>query len=424
MSVQAKEIIQTEENHPLKEFQLHLREACELLHYSESVYELLAEPLRFFTVRIPVRMDNGKTEVFTGFRAQHNDAVGPTKGGIRFHPEVTADEVKALAGWMSLKCGIAELPYGGGKGGVICDPRQMSMNELERLSRGYVRAVSQIVGPTKDIPAPDVFTNPQIMAWMMDEYSEIREFESPGFITGKPLALGGSVGRETATSKGLYHIFNLISRMKGIEVGQARVIIQGFGNVGSYLAHFLHAQGAKIVGIGDANGAIFDENGLDIPHMMERRDSFGTVSHLFEKTITNRELLEQPCDILIPAALGGVITAENAERLQCKIVIEAANGPTTAEAEAILQKRDITVVPDILANSGGVIVSYFEWVQNNQGFYWDEETVDKLLREKMEASFRKAYDTMVHYQVDMRKAVYLVAVKRLAEASRVRGWVN
>ncbi len=424
MSVQAKEIVQTEENHPLKEFQLHLREACELLNYSESVYELLAEPLRFFTVRIPVRMDNGKTEVFTGFRAQHNDAVGPTKGGIRFHPEVTADEVKALAGWMSLKCGIAELPYGGGKGGVICDPRQMSMNELERLSRGYVRAVSQIVGPTKDIPAPDVFTNPQIMAWMMDEYSEIREFESPGFITGKPLALGGSVGRETATSKGLYHIFNLISRMKGIEAGQARVIIQGFGNVGSYLAHFLHAQGAKIVGIGDANGAIFDENGLDIPHLMERRDSFGTVSHLFENTITNRELLEQPCDILIPAALGGVITAENAERLQCKIVIEAANGPTTAEAEAILQKRDITVVPDILANSGGVIVSYFEWVQNNQGFYWDEETVDKLLREKMEASFRKAYDTMVRYQVDMRKAVYVVAVKRLAEASRVRGWVN
>ncbi|MDF2683028.1 MAG: rocG [Brevibacillus sp.] len=424
MSVQAKEIIQTEEESPLKEFQLHLREACELLHYSESVYELLKEPLRFFTVRIPVRMDNGRTEVFTGFRAQHNDSVGPTKGGIRFHPEVTADEVKALAGWMSLKCGIAELPYGGGKGGVICDPRQMSMTELERLSRGYVRAVSQIVGPTKDIPAPDVFTNPQIMAWMMDEYSEIREFESPGFITGKPLVLGGSLGRETATSKGLFHIFNLISRMKGIRIEQARVIIQGFGNVGSYLAHFLHAKGAKIVGIGDANGAIFDENGLDIPYLMERRDSFGTVTHLFEDKISNGELLEQPCDILIPAALGGVITKENAERLQCKIVIEAANGPTTAEAEEILQGRDITVVPDILANSGGVIVSYFEWVQNNQGFYWDEETVDKLLQEKMEASFRKAYDTSLSYQVNMRKAVYVVAVKRLAEASRIRGWVN
>lgn len=424
MSVQAKEIIQTEEKSPLKEFQLHLREACELLHYSESVYELLREPLRFFTVRIPVKMDDGTTKVFTGYRAQHNDAVGPTKGGIRFHPEVTADEVKALAGWMSLKCGIADLPYGGGKGGVICDPRQMSMNELERLSRGYVRAVSQIVGPTKDIPAPDVFTNPQIMAWMMDEYSEIREFESPGFITGKPLALGGSLGRETATSKGVFHICNIISRMKGIGIDQARVIIQGFGNVGSFLANYLHEQGAKIVGIGDANGAVFDENGLDIPYLMERRDSFGTVTHLFENKISNRELLEQPCDILIPAALGGVITKDNAERLQCKIVIEAANGPTTAEAEVILQERDITVVPDILANSGGVIVSYFEWVQNNQGFYWDAETVDKLLQEKMEASFRKAYDTSIYYKVNMRKAVYVVSVKRLAEASRMRGWVN
>lgn len=424
MSVQAKEIIQSEESNPLKEFQLHLREACELLRYSESVYELMKEPLRFFTVRIPVRMDNGTTKVFTGYRAQHNDAVGPTKGGIRFHPEVTADEVKALAGWMSLKCGIADLPYGGGKGGVICDPRQMSTSELERLSRGYVRAVSQIVGPTKDIPAPDVFTNPQIMAWMMDEYSEIREFESPGFITGKPLVLGGSVGRETATSKGLYHIFRLISRLKGIPMQEAQVIIQGFGNVGSYLAHFLHAQGAKIVGIGDANGAIYDEQGLDVPHLMERRDSFGAVTHLFPNTISNRELLEKPCDILIPAALGGVITKDNAARLQCKIVIEAANGPTTSEAEGILQERDITVVPDILANSGGVIVSYFEWVQNNQGFYWDEEKVDKLLQEKMEASFRKAYDTSISYKVNMRKAVYLVSVKRLAEAARVRGWVN
>lgn len=212
--------------------------------------------------------------------------------------------------------------------------------------------------------------------------------------------------------------------MKGIRIEQARVIIQGFGNVGSYLAHFLHAKGAKIVGVGDANGAIFDENGLDIPYLMERRDSFGTVSHLFEDKISNGELLEQPCDILIPPALGGVITKENAERLQCKIVIEAANGPTTAEAEEILQERDITVVPDILANSGGVIVSYFEWVQNNQGFYWDEETVNKLLQEKMEASFRKAYNTSLSYQVNMRKAVYVVAVKRLSEASRLRGWVN
>ncbi|HZG17722.1 MAG TPA: Glu/Leu/Phe/Val dehydrogenase [Candidatus Bathyarchaeia archaeon] len=426
MSVETKEITQLheEESNPLLEFQQHLREVCELLQYSESVYDLLKEPLRFFKVRIPVRMDDGTTQVFTGFRAQHNDAVGPTKGGIRFHPEVTEEEVKALAGWMSLKCGIANLPYGGGKGGVICDPRQMSTGELERLSRGYVRAISQIVGPTKDIPAPDVFTNPQIMAWMMDEYSEIREFESPGFITGKPLVLGGSVGRETATSKGLYHIYNLITRMKGIPAQEARVIIQGFGNVGSYLANFLHEQGARVVGIGDANGAIYKEDGLDIPSLLDRRDSFGAVTHLFADKISNQELLEKPCDILIPAALGGQITKDNAARLACKIVIEAANGPTTAEAESILQERGIVVVPDILANSGGVIVSYFEWVQNNQGFYWDIETVDKLLQEKMEESFRKAAETSQQYGVSMRKAVYMVAVRRLAEAARVRGWVQ
>ncbi|MGG1663284.1 Glu/Leu/Phe/Val family dehydrogenase [Brevibacillus sp. NRS-1366] len=426
MSVQVKEIIQLQEevSNPLHEFQHHLREVCELLRYSEAVYELLKEPLRFLTVRIPVRMDDGTTKVFTGYRAQHNDAVGPTKGGIRFHPEVTGDEVKALAGWMSLKCGIADLPYGGGKGGVICDPRQMSTAELERLSRGYVRAVSQIVGPTKDIPAPDVFTNPQIIAWMMDEYSEIREFESPGFITGKPLVLGGSVGRETATSKGLYHIYNLITQMKGIPTQDARVIIQGFGNVGSYLAKFLYEQGVKIVGIGDANGAIYDAGGLDVPSLLERRDSFGAVTQLFTNKISNQELLEQPCDILIPAALGGQLTKENAPRLQCKIVIEAANGPTTAEAERILQERGIIVVPDILANSGGVIVSYFEWVQNNQGFYWDEATVDKMLQEKTERSFRKAYETSLQYKVNMRTAVYMVAVRRLAEAARVRGWVD
>ncbi|WP_134683739.1 Glu/Leu/Phe/Val family dehydrogenase [Brevibacillus migulae] len=426
MSVQAKEISQLheEKSNPLQEFQQHLREVCELLQYSEAVYDLLKEPLRFFKVRIPVRMDDGTTQVFTGYRAQHNDAVGPTKGGIRFHPGVTADEVKALAGWMSLKCGIADLPYGGGKGGVICDPRQMSTGELERLSRGYVRAISQIVGPTKDIPAPDVFTNPQIMAWMMDEYSEIREFESPGFITGKPLVLGGSVGRETATSKGLYHIYNLITRMKGIPVREARVIIQGFGNVGSYLANFLHEQGARVVGIGDANGAIYKESGLDIPSLLDRRDSFGTVTHLFTDKISNQELLEKPCDILIPAALGRQITKDNAARLGCKIVIEAANGPTTAEAESILEERGIVVVPDILANSGGVIVSYFEWVQNNQGFYWDSATIDKLLQEKMEQSFRKAVETSQQYGVSMRKAVYMVAVKRLAEAAYVRGWVQ
>lgn len=412
------------EANPLVEFQHNLKDACELLRYPENVYDFLKEPIRFLQVRIPVKMDDGNTVTFTGYRAQHNDAVGPTKGGIRFHPEVDADEVKALSGWMSLKCGIADLPYGGGKGGIICDPRKMSMNELERLSRGYVRAISQIVGPTKDIPAPDVFTNAQIMAWMMDEYSEIREFESPGFITGKPIALGGSVGRETATSKGVFHVYNMICKIKGIDVKNSRVIVQGFGNVGSYLALFLHEQGAKVVGIADANGGVYDENGLDIPSLMDRRDSFGTVTHLFNNVIPNKELLEKECDILIPAALGGQITKDNADRLKCKVVIEAANGPTTHEAGEILEKRGIDVVPDVLANSGGVIVSYFEWVQNNQGYYWSEAEVDTKLQEKMEASFHKVYNTAQEYKVNMRKAAYLVSVRRLAEAGRLRGWVS
>lgn len=413
-----------EEDNPLELFQLHLREACEALRLPENVYELLKEPIRFLTVRFPVRMDNGSVQTFTGYRAQHSDAVGPTKGGIRFHPEVTADEVKALSGWMSLKCSVAELPYGGGKGGVICDPRTMSMGEVERLSRAYVRAISQLVGPTKDIPAPDVYTNPQIMAWMMDEYSEIREFESPGFITGKPIVLGGSVGRETATSKGVYHIVNLVSRLQGWQLNQLRVIIQGFGNVGSYLAQILHQQGVKVVGISDVYGAIYDEAGLDIPSLMDRRDSFGCVTNLFSNTISNQELLEKPCHILIPAALGGQITSDNANRLQCQYIIEAANGPTTAAAEPILEQRNISVIPDILANSGGVIVSYFEWVQNNQGFYWGEEEVDRLLQQKMESSFQKVMETAKQYKAPLRKAVYMSAIKRLAEAARMRGWVS
>ncbi|MGE5701094.1 MAG: Glu/Leu/Phe/Val family dehydrogenase [Clostridia bacterium] len=412
------------EANPLVEFQHHLKEACALLRYPDNVFDFLKEPIRFLTVRIPVKMDDGNTVTFTGYRAQHNDAVGPTKGGIRFHPEVDADEVKALSGWMSIKCGVADLPYGGGKGGIICDPRKMSIHELERLSRGYVRAISQIVGPTKDIPAPDVFTNAQIMAWMMDEYSEIREFESPGFITGKPIALGGSLGRETATSKGVYHIYNLICAEYGIDVKNSRVIVQGFGNVGSYLALFLHQAGAKVVGIADANGGVYDENGLDIPNLMDRRDSFGAVTHLFQNTISNKELLEKECDVLIPAALGNQITKENAGNLKCKIIVEAANGPTTHEAAEILEERGIPVVPDILANSGGVIVSYFEWVQNNQGFYWTEEEVDRKLQEKMEMSFKKIHDTAQQYKVNMRKAAYVVSIRRLAEAARLRGWVS
>ncbi|UFJ42813.1 Glu/Leu/Phe/Val dehydrogenase [Brevibacillus humidisoli] len=400
-----------------------IKEALEKLGYQDAMYELLKEPLRVLTVRIPVRMDNGEVKVFTGYRAQHNDAVGPTKGGIRFHPEVTEDEVKALSIWMSLKAGIVDLPYGGGKGGIVCDPREMSFRELERLSRGYVRAISQLVGPTKDIPAPDVFTNSQIMAWMMDEYSRIREFDSPGFITGKPISLGGSHGRETATAKGVTICIREALKRRGIQLEGARVVVQGFGNAGSYLSKFMHDAGAKVVGISDAYGALHDPDGLDIDYLLDRRDSFGTVTKLFTNTITNKELLELDCDILVPAAIENQITAENAHNIKASIVVEAANGPTTLEATKILTERGILLVPDVLASSGGVTVSYFEWVQNNQGYYWSEEEVERKLEEVMVKAFDNVYQTAQTRRVDMRLAAYMVGVRKMAEASRFRGWV-
>lgn len=407
----------------LQSTQSVIKEALDLLGYSEATYELLKEPIRMLTVRIPVRMDDGNVNIFTGYRAQHNDAVGPTKGGVRFHPDVNENEVKALSLWMSLKCGIADLPYGGGKGGIICDPRTMSFGELERLSRGYVRAISQIVGPTKDIPAPDVFTNSQVMAWMMDEYSRIREFDSPGFITGKPIVLGGSLGRESATAKGVIICIEEAAKRNQLDLKGARVIIQGFGNAGSFLAKFLHDAGALIVGISDAYGALYDQAGLDIEYLLDKRDSFGTVTNLFKKTISNQELLISDCDILVPAAISNQITKENAHDIKAKVVVEAANGPTTLEATRILTERGIFLVPDVLASSGGVTVSYFEWVQNNQGYYWSEEEIDQKFRNMIVDSFEKICTFSKQHQVDMRLAAYTVGVKRMAEASHFRGWV-
>lgn len=400
-----------------------IQKALNKLGYTQEMYELLKDPIRMLTVRIPVRMDDGTVQIFTGYRSQHNDAVGPTKGGVRFHPEVDEQEVKALSIWMSLKCGITDLPYGGGKGGIICDPRKMSFRELERLSRGYVRAISQIVGPTKDIPAPDVYTNSQIMAWMMDEYSRLREFDSPGFITGKPIVLGGSKGRETATARGVTICVEEAVKKKGFELQGARVVIQGFGNAGSYLAKFMHDAGAKVIAVSDVYGGVHDPNGLDIDYLLDRRDSFGTFSKIFEHTISNSELLELDCDILVPAAISNQITAKNAANIKAKIVVEAANGPTTLEATTILTERGILLVPDILASAGGVTVSYFEWVQNNQGYYWSEEEVDDKLSRVMIHSFENIYQTAALHKVDMRLAAYMVGIKKMAEAARFRGWV-
>lgn len=402
--------------------QVVIKEALDKLGYDEGMYELLKEPMRMTEVRIPIKMDDGKVKVFTGFRGQHNDAVGPTKGGVRFHPDVTLDEVRALSMWMTLKAGIVDLPYGGGKGGIICDPREMSMDELERLSRGYVRALSQVMGPAKDIPAPDVFTNSQIMAWMMDEYSRIDEFNSPGFITGKPIVLGGSQGRDRATAEGVTIIINEAAKRRGIDMKGARIVIQGFGNAGSFLSKFLHDAGAKVIGISDAYGALHDPDGLDIDYLLDRRDSFGTVTTLFENTLTNQELLELDCDILVPAAIENQITEHNANNIKASIVVEAANGPTTSEATKILSERGILLVPDVLASAGGVTVSYFEWVQNNMGYYWTEELVRERMTEKMVTAFENVYSVSTTRGIDMRLAAYMIGIRKTAEASRFRGW--
>ncbi|GAB3064679.1 Glu/Leu/Phe/Val dehydrogenase [Salinicoccus sesuvii] len=399
-----------------------IHEALDKLGFDEGMYELIKEPLRLLKVRIPVRMDDGSVKVFTGYRAQHNDAVGPTKGGVRFHPDVNEEEVVALSMWMTLKSGIVNLPYGGGKGGIVCDPREMSIAEVERLSRGYVRAISQIVGPTKDIPAPDVFTNSQIMAWMMDEYSIIDEFNSPGFITGKPLVLGGSQGRDRATAMGVIICLQQALEKRGMRIEDIRVVIQGFGNAGSFLAKILSDKGAKIVGISDANGALHDPNGLDIDYLLDRRDSFGMVTNLFDDVMKNEELFGIDCDVLIPAAIANQITVDNAHSVKADIICEAANGPTTKEATRILTDNGKLIVPDVLASAGGVTVSYFEWVQNNQGYYWDEDEVNEKLEIKLKKAFDDIYDLHEKRHIDMRLAAYIIGIKRTAEAARYRGW--
>jgi glutamate dehydrogenase len=399
-----------------------IRQALSLLGYNDAFYELLKEPIRLFTVRIPVRMDDNTVKVFTGYRAQHTDAVGPTKGGIRFHPNVTADEVSALSIWMTLKCGIFDLPFGGGKGGIVCDPREMSLHEIERLARGYVRAVSQVVGPAKDIPAPDVYTNAQIMAWMMDEYNAIREFDSPAFITGKPLVLGGSQGREKATSLGVAIAIREAAARQGMDIRGLKVCIQGFGNVGSNLAGILYEWGADVIGISDVHGGIYNPDGLDIPYLLDRRDSFGSVTNLFDDRISNEEFLLKPCDVLVPAALENQITADNANKLQARMIVEAANGPTTLEASEMLQAKGILVVPDVLANAGGVTVSYFEWVQNNQGYYWTEDEVNEKLERKMVEAVAKVLDMAESRKISPRLAAYMVGIQKHAEAIRLRGW--
>lgn len=400
-----------------------LKKACDVMGYGKEVYDMLAEPMRVLFVRFPVHMDDGTTEVFTGVRSQHNDAVGPTKGGIRFHPQVDIDEVKALSIMMTMKCNIMDIPYGGGKGGVICNPKELSRGELERVSRGYVRAISQIVGPTKDIPAPDVYTNPQVMAWMMDEYSKIREYDTPGFITGKPVTLGGSLGRTTATAKGCAICVEEAAKKIGIDINKARVAIQGFGNAGSYMARFMDETGAKIIAISDSKGAVYCNEGIDVEKAIDHKQKTGYVEGLEGTQKLESDLLTIDCDILVPAALENVITQDNAPDVKAKIIAEAANGPTTPEATEILYEKGVLIIPDILASSGGVTVSYFEWVQNNEGFYWTEEEVEERLRQKMIKAFNKVYNIAQEQQVGMRLAAHIAGIEKVVEAMRLRGWL-
>lgn len=410
---------------PFVRAQQSFKEAVETLGLEPAVYEILKQPMRTFEVAVPFIRDDGTLQVFTGYRVQHNDALGPTKGGLRFHPAVNVDEVKALAMWMSVKCALLGLPYGGGKGGIACDVDQLSEGEIERLSREYIRAVNLVIGPDKDIPAPDVSTNPQIMAWMVDEYSRIRGENTFGLITGKPLVIGGSRGRVEATGHGLVFATRQLATEMGIDFSRAHVAVQGFGNVGSVAATIAHDMGAHIVAVSDKDGGLYNPSGIDIHDLLAyKRINRNLFGYPRAEPIGNQELLELPVDILFPAALENQITADNAARIEAKIVGEGANGPTTPEADAILFDKGVMVVPDVLGNAGGVTVSYFEWVQNQSRFYWSEEEVNQRLEEYMSRAMADMHRMHERFGVTLRKATYLVATDRLAQAMRVRGWLK
>ncbi|HHV61854.1 MAG TPA: Glu/Leu/Phe/Val dehydrogenase [Firmicutes bacterium] len=388
----------------------------------EGIKEIMRYPERVLHVSFPVKMDDGSIRVFHGFRAQHSTARGPAKGGIRFHPDVTLEEVKALAMWMTWKCATVGIPFGGGKGGVICNPKEMSASEIERLTRRFTTELSAIIGPTRDIPAPDVYTNAQTMAWIMDTYSMHVGEPVPAVVTGKPLAIGGSAGRNEATARGVFFVVREACRNLNIPLAGARVAIQGFGNAGSIAARLFFEGGCKVVAVSDSKGGIFNPNGLAIPKVIAHKERVGTVVGAEGgEDISNEDLLELDCDILIPAALENQLTGANASRVKARIVAEAANGPTTPEADRILFERGVTVIPDILANAGGVTVSYFEWVQNLQSSYWPEEKVNKRLELIMTRSFEDVFSVAKQQGVHMREAAYMVAIRRVADAIRVRG---
>ena len=397
-------------------------DAARLLKLDPGIWKILTQPKRQIIVSCPVQMDNGEIEVFTGYRVQYNITLGPAKGGIRYHPDVTLDEVTALAAWMTWKCAVAHIPFGGGKGGVVCDPTRMSKRELEALTRRYVAEIIDLIGPEKDVPAPDVNTNDQVMAWVMDTYSMHVGHTETAVVTGKPVEMGGSLGRREATGRGVMIVTREAARHLGLDIAGATVAIQGFGNVGSVSADLIARAGAKVVGITDWKGGVYNARGLDIGGMLEYVRAHRTIDGFpGGEPLTNEQLFALDSDVLIPAALENQITAGNAAAVRAKIVIEAANGPVTPDANNILQERGVFVVPDILANSGGGTVSYFEWVQDRYGYFWEESEVNARLEKKMHEAFHDVLQTSLRYKVDMRTAAYIVAISRVGTVTRLRG---
>jgi glutamate dehydrogenase (NAD(P)+) len=415
----AKEI---KEANPFESMMQRFDEAARLLNLDPNIYKILRWPNREIILYIPVLMDDGNYQVFTGYRVQHNFARGPAKGGIRFSPDVSLDEVRALAAWMTWKCAVVNIPFGGAKGGIICDPRQMSPTELERLTRRYTAELLDFIGPERDVPAPDMNTNEQVMAWMMDTYSMHARHTVTAVVTGKPVEIGGSRGRREATGRGLLVVCNEACKLFNMSPSDTRVVIQGSGNVGGTAAYLMHDQGYKVVGMGDITGALYNPSGLDVHAVLAYLKENKTVEDFPEAdVISNEELLETECDILMPAATENQITSHNANKIKCRILAEGANGPTTAEADEIVFDKNIFVIPDILANAGGVTVSYFEWVQDRMGFFWTESEVNSRLSDIMVSSFSTVVEFAEKFKVNTRMACYMVAIDRVAYDTRLRG---
>jgi glutamate dehydrogenase (NAD(P)+) len=414
---------QAKETDPFEAMKARFDRAAQKLNLEEDLYKFLIVPSREIKVYIPVRLDSGHIEVFEGYRVQHNIARGPAKGGIRYAPDVTLEEVKALAAWMTWKCAVVNVPFGGGKGGIVCDPTQMSMGELERLTRRYAAELIDFIGPEKDVPAPDMNTNEQTMAWIMDTYSMHARHTVTAVVTGKPVALGGSRGRREATGRGVLFVVNEAIKRFKLTPEKTSVVVQGSGNVGGIGAQLMHEAGYKVVAISDVHGGVYNKDGLDIPSALKHLHA----TRSFEgfpgaERVSNSELLELECDVLVPAATENQITSKNADKIKCKVLAEGANGPTTATADQILHNKGIFVVPDILANAGGVTVSYFEWVQDRMGYFWDEKTVNKRLGEIMVASFKDLSRYADKHEVDTRTAAYMLAIDRVAYDTKVRGF--